>query len=59
MTEFIRRSLEQERFQLMNGDYTATFKEFVTPALLPASLGGKLDVSAWLAESRAIQVSDA
>lgn len=40
----------------MNGDYTATLKEFVTPALLPSSLGGQLDVSAWLAESRAIQV---
>jgi len=49
----------QQRFQLMNGDYTATLKEFVTPALLPSSLGGQLDVSAWLAESRAIQAADA
>jgi len=49
----------QARFHLLNTDYMSAFKDFMNPKLIPQTLGGELDVSAWLVENRAILAADA
>ena len=38
----------RQRFYLLQGDYTAKLLDFIDRRELPSTLGGELDVAAWL-----------
>ena len=42
----------RQRFYLLQGDYTAKLLDFIDRRELPSTLGGELDVAAWLLEQR-------
>ena len=51
--QLILEEAARKRFILCQGDYTSTFLGFIDRGRLPSTLGGELDVTAWLLDQRA------